>query len=256
VPPQSHRDGLHGRSPVLDHANAHDRAHVEDVRPHTRHFTSGGQDAGRELERFAIEDPYEYPNNRAGKKLGKDKEVNKRPVSDTNSDIEAFRKADETGPAQKKRKLDRNAGSGHESVANPADNLSASAAVLKLTSSRLKGKGKQFQREASSDSLSLTPKSVRAKGSKKKLGASEPDPELASHPPSLSGDVTPTILPSRPASPLAITSTFVYELGEDIPPLKKAKKMDENAMIKRVKALEETQRKVWTNIARRDITKV
>jgi DNA helicase INO80 len=45
----------------------------------------------------------------------------------------------------------------------------------------------------------------------------------------------------------------VYELDEIVPPLKRAKKIDENAMAKRLKNLEEPQKKVWTNIARRDI---
>ena len=38
--------------------------------------------------------------------------------------------------------------------------------------------------------------------------------------------------------------------------LKKAKRIDDAGMWKRVKTLEEAQRKVWTNIARRDIVKV
>jgi DNA helicase INO80 len=40
-----------------------------------------------------------------------------------------------------------------------------------------------------------------------------------------------------------------------IPPLKKAKKVDGATMLKRIKALEETQRKVWKNIARKEIPK-
>jgi hypothetical protein len=41
-----------------------------------------------------------------------------------------------------------------------------------------------------------------------------------------------------------------------IPPLKKAKKVDDTTMLKRIKTLEEAQRKVWKNIARREIPKV
>jgi hypothetical protein len=40
-----------------------------------------------------------------------------------------------------------------------------------------------------------------------------------------------------------------------IPPLKRAKKVDEATMLKRIKALEESQRKVWKNIARKEIPK-
>ena len=112
-----------------------------------------------------------------------------------------------------------------------------------------------MHREASYDSLSLTPKPLRKKVSKKKFGlASEIELESGSRAPSASADVTPAI--SRPVSPVVAPSTFVYELDEQIPPLRKAKKMDDSAVMKRVKALEEAQRKVWTNIARRDIAKV
>jgi DNA helicase INO80 len=40
-----------------------------------------------------------------------------------------------------------------------------------------------------------------------------------------------------------------------IPLLKRAKKVDEATMLKRIKALEESQRKIWKNIARREIPK-
>ncbi|KAJ7597201.1 SNF2 family DNA-dependent ATPase [Mycena floridula] len=72
------------------------------------------------------------------------------------------------------------------------------------------------------------------------------------HPPSVS-DITPSI--SRPSSP-APTASVIFELDETIPPMRKAKKMDDGAITKRLRALEEAQRKVWTNIARRDVAKV
>ena len=50
--------------------------------------------------------------------------------------------------------------------------------------------------------------------------------------------------------------TMVYELDEQMPPLKQAKKVDDSILIKCIKTLEETQKKVWTNLARRDIVKV
>ncbi|KAG2753873.1 hypothetical protein P692DRAFT_201890414 [Suillus brevipes Sb2] len=64
-------------------------------------------------------------------------------------------------------------------------------------------------------------------------------------------DITPSA--SRPVSPALTATSVVYELDEIVPPLKRAKKIDENAMAKRLKNLEEPQKKVWTNIARRDI---
>lgn len=80
----------------------------------------------------------------------------------------------------------------------------------------------------------------------------ELDIPLISHPPS--GDITPSI--SRPSSPTLNVATVIYGLDEIVPPLRKAKKMDNGAAQKRVRALEEAQKKVWTNIARRDVAKV
>ncbi|KAF7311017.1 SNF2 family helicase ATPase [Mycena chlorophos] len=61
------------------------------------------------------------------------------------------------------------------------------------------------------------------------------------------GQRLPRLPPSAP---------FYFELGEEVPPLKKAKKVDDGVMVKRIKTLEESQRKVWTSIARRDVAKV
>jgi DNA helicase INO80 len=64
---------------------------------------------------------------------------------------------------------------------------------------------------------------------------------------------------SRAASPAPSVSSQVYpmyELGEPIPQLKRARKVDEMTMAKRLRNLEEAQKKVWTNIARKDIVKV
>jgi DNA helicase INO80 len=98
-----------------------------------------------------------------------------------------------------------------------------------------------------------TSKGARKRPGPKKKAGMDVELQLSSHPPSLY-DGTPSL--SRPASPIAGLVTVVYELDEDVPPLKKAKKMDDSAMIKRVKALEEGQRKVWMNIARREVAKV
>jgi chromatin-remodeling ATPase INO80 len=242
-------DGFREPSPILEYASEYERSQDDGgVRPVGR-FGSGAEDAAHELERSVLEDY--YPDRRARQKYNKGKELSKRPASDTNSDFDVPKKSDKTGPALKKRKLDKDAESNvdvHEQ-SNATDGLSSS------TVSKLKGKDRQIQREGSYDSLSLTPKPLRMKASKKKFGlVSEFDLESGSLAPSASADVTPAI--SRPASPAVAPSAFVYELDEQIPPLKKAKKMDESAIMKRVKALEEAQRKVWTNIARRDIAKV
>ncbi|KAJ3895043.1 SNF2 family DNA-dependent ATPase [Lentinula edodes] len=92
-------------------------------------------------------------------------------------------------------------------------------------------------------------------GPKKKVPiAPELVQEMPSVPPSVAGDVTP--IASRAATPAPVHSGVIFEMDEVIPSLKKAKKMDDSAIQKRVKALEDAQRKVWTTIARRDVVKV
>jgi chromatin-remodeling ATPase INO80 len=69
------------------------------------------------------------------------------------------------------------------------------------------------------------------------------------------GDTTKP--PSRPPTPtLANGSMVVFELGEHVPPMKRARNVDDLTMMKRIRTLEEQQRKVWTAIARRDIPRV
>ena len=202
-----------------------------------RRFNAGAEDAAFELERTVLQD---YQKSKT------DDNNRKRPVpgpgSDLESDMDISKTADGiSAPAIKKRKLEN-------------DDIEESIS-LKF-SSKNKGKGKQAQRETSPDSVSLTSKLTRKKpGPKKRVGlALELDNERPSQPSSLMGDVTPVV--SRPTSPALTHTTMVYELDEQIPPMKKAKKVDDNAMIKRIKSLEEAQRKVWTNIARRDVAKV
>lgn len=92
-------------------------------------------------------------------------------------------------------------------------------------------------------------------GPKKKVPiAPELAQEMPSVPPSVAGDITPNA--SRAATPAPAHSGVIFEMDEVIPSLKKAKKMDDSAVQKRVKALEDAQRKVWTTIARRDVVKV
>ncbi|KAF7303328.1 SNF2 family helicase ATPase [Mycena kentingensis (nom. inval.)] len=86
---------------------------------------------------------------------------------------------------------------------------------------------------------------------KKKATGMEVD--HASQAASVASDVTPAL--SRPPSPPSV-APFYFELNESIPPIKKAKKVDDGVMMKRIKTLEESQRKVWTSIARREVAKV
>jgi hypothetical protein len=124
------------------------------------------------------------------------------------------------------------------------------------TSTKSKGKGKAA-REKSPDSVSTATKGSRKKALPKKKLAIPPDTldalGLASASASASADMTPNT--SRPPSPTMSSSIF-YELDQTIPPLKRAKKIDDAAMLKRMRTLEEAQRKAWYNIARRDVAKV
>ncbi|KAF5356342.1 hypothetical protein D9756_003876 [Leucocoprinus leucothites] len=217
------------------------------------------EDAAHELERSVYEDSgpgFDDAFPVPSKDKGKAKEAPKRPVpsaeSDSGSDLEIPRKGDSSGPAHKKRKIDKDAAS----VADDFEKSMVDAPLtLKVPGTKPKGKDKQT-REPTPESVSATPKGGRKKAvQKKKLGLGpELEAEIASHPPSVAGDATPTY--SRPVSPAPTISSVVYELDEPIPPLKKAKKVDDASMLKRVKMLEEAQRKVWTNIAKRDVAKV
>jgi DNA helicase INO80 len=178
-------------------------------------------------------------------------------LSDGSSDRDGSIQKDRT-VAAKKRRITSDLVDELDAPLN-ADHLSASALRALPSSARAKGKSKLVtQRELSHDSVSLTPAGRRRRSApRRKLDHLAPDRiDLLglSHPgASASGEASPAF--SRPASPATVMS-IVYELDEPIPLLKRAKKIDDGAMLKRVKALEETQRKVWVNIARRDIPKV
>lgn len=208
---------------------------------------AGAEDAARELEDSLLgtrpksmrKDPLKRPAEGA--------------LSDISSDLEVPIPMDK--PTNKKRRMDKDATAIADELERAVDDASLSPTKTALP--KAKGKVKYPQlREASVDStsnLSLTPKGRKKTAAKKKLDALLIDHGSAAG--SVNGDATPSA--SRPVSPaLTATSTVVYELDEVVPPLKRAKKMDENAMVKRLKTLEETQRKAWTNIARRDIAKV
>lgn len=173
-------------------------------------------------------------------------------------------------PPTKKRRLEKEAASVADDVERalldvaPQQPPPASAPVKPP---KAKGKAKQLQaaeelqREPSMDSVSASapPTKPRKKpGPKKKLGlAPEVESEIAaassavaagtaslngSGPPSVSGDVTPSF--SRATSPVPGVMSTLYDLDDPIPPLKKAKKIDDIAMVKRIKTLEDAQKKV------------
>lgn len=222
------------------------------ARRERRNSNASAEDAVNEFERYLFGDS----------RKGKGTETRKRAVPDvpsySGSDLESPRQEGSALPPIKKRKLDNGAAHFAEGVERPVGVDIFSAPPVKAPISlKGKGKGKQAQRELSHDSVSVTPKLPRKKpGPKKKLGL-ELESDTVPHPPSILsilGEITPTL--SRPTSPGPASIAVIYELEEYVPPLKKAKKIDDNAMIKRIKSLDDAQRKVWTNIARRDVAKV
>lgn len=265
LPPQTIDDDLlstlpHGSPPLSNYY---------DMDPADNGFyTPDAEDVARELEESVLGVPPPPLHHLHDK--GKGRQSVKRPaagtVSDGSSDLEVptglWR--DKSGHALKKRKVDMDA-------ADMADELERAITGEQLGMSpkksglsvKGKGKAKQFPlREGSPDSASTVAKVPRKRGPPRKKLDNLLAPETlellrsGSMAPSISGDVTPAI--SRPPSPVLPSSgwSVVYELNEAIPLLKRAKKIDETAMLKRVKTLEEAQRKVWTNIARRDVAKV
>ena len=204
-----------------------------------RRFNAGSEDAALELERTVLQD-YPLPKQRDdGRKRG--------PGSDLESEMDNSKIGDiVSAPANKKRRLDNDG----IAISNGVD---FSMAQESKSFSKTKGKGK---REMSPESASMALRPGRKRpGPKKRVGLLELDNEQGRpSPSSLMGDLTPAV--SRPTSPSLTQTPMVYELDEPIPPMKKAKKVDDNAMMKRIKSLEEAQRKVWTNIARRDVAKV
>ena len=267
-PPEDDRVSmLHMVSPRAEHANGYDYGvdggDFAEYPGHHLGFGAGAEDAARELEESILGASYGLLGGSGLRDKGKGRGSGKRQAldaaSDASSDLEVpmSHKKTRGGPANKKRKLERG-------IYDPTDDLDKGdrlslGSKLPGSFAKLKDKGKQIQhRELSYDSVSVTPKASRKKpGPRKKHDTLPPETlellGLASGPTSISGDVTPSL--SRPASP-ALTTSIVYELDEVIPALRKAKKVDDVAMFKRIKALEEAQRKVWTNIARRDVAKV
>lgn len=229
-------------SPSSDYEIGHPDFHASDS------ITFVGEDGGRDFVDSI------QSSRRKGK--GKGKEAAKRPpvaASDSDSDLDIPMSA--MRPPQKKRRLDKDGAIVAEDQRSVDEPISVSSPAHKLlVNARGKGKGKQ--REQSADSVSATPRGRKKPGPRKNLPpATQGLLGISSGAPSVSGEVTPSA--SRPPSPaLTSVSATLYELDEAIPPLKKARKVDDAAMAKRVKNLEEAQRKVWMNIARRDVAKV
>lgn len=272
----------------------HDFMHTDDAGPSSSH--AGAEDAARELEESLLGPSGGTTTTfsiTTGKPRGKGRQIRKRPVaarsvaSDDSSDPDI--PISQMGPSRKRRRVankdkekdkDRDAEAAAEDLERSVTGDSASTVVamphaVKSLISAGRGKGKGKQREQSIESGSATPKGRKKGGPRKKLDTLPPSTQevlglgvgglsgigsaggsgMHSASVSVAGDITP--VGSRPASPaLTNVSATVYELDESIPPLKKAKKVDDVSMWKRVRGLEEAQKKVWTNIARRDVVKV
>ena len=203
--------------------------------------------------------PEPAPTTTKRKGKGKDAASKRVPAagSESESDGPLSRR-----PPHKKRRVDKDEAADDDVrslLGESASAVGASPANKLLSNAKGRGKGKQREQSTDSVSAAATPKGRKKPGPRKKLDNLPPATQeslgVGSAAPSVSGDVTPSA--SRPPSPtLTSISAKVYELDEAIPPLKRARKVDDHAMAKRVRNLEEAQRKVWMNIARRDIAKV
>ncbi|KAI0307777.1 SNF2 family N-terminal domain-containing protein [Multifurca ochricompacta] len=223
---------------------------------------NGAEDAARELEESVLGSSTPSKGKRKSGETKKHSYVASDPSS-SDLDIPIAR---DQGRANKRRKLRKDSditADLERSIAEDQRSVASAQDVQKPAPSvkaKRKGKARQGIREHSVDSVSATPKASRKRpAARRKLDAIAPQTleslGLGSAPASIAGDLTPG--GSRPPSPtLTATSATVFEMDTVIPPLKKAKKVDDATMLKRIKALEETQRKVWKNIARREIPKV
>lgn len=231
--------------------------------PSTQRFhgqENGAEDAARELEESVLGSS--TPSK--GKRKTVQTKKNSYAASDASSSDLEIPAVREQGRSNKRRKtgkepditadLERSIAEDQRSVASIQD-IQKSASSVK---GKGKGKGKPAIREQSVDSVSTTPKVSRKRSARRKIDTIASQTletlGLGSAPASVAGDLTPG--GSRPPSPtLTATSATVFDMDTIIPPLKKAKKVDDTTMLKRIKTLEEAQRKVWKNIARREIPK-
>lgn len=185
----------------------------------------------------------------------------------TENDVDSVMvKTEADGPSSRKRKLDE-----IEEIHSDAPSSVAVPAKKKV--------GRQKKVPTGDEG----PKAPRKRGPRKTkttpvTGSKLPseEPQHPQHPqphsyqnrlsPSIAGsvgfsvDVTP--IPSTPSSPtLTVISNMVYgpgfwPLDEPVPSLKKSKKLEPSQAARRVVALEESQRRVWLNIARKDVVRV
>lgn len=258
--PQSVEDDL--LSTLRQTSPGHD-VHDDDNFLVTQRFhaqENGAEDAARELEESVLGLP--TPSKGKRKTVESKKQSFASDASSSDLDVSVAR---DQSRANKRRKLGKDSditADLERSIAEDQGSVASAQDAQKptpSTKSKNKGKGKLGNREQSVDSVSATPKAARKRpGTRRKLDAIAPQTletlGLASAPPSVAGDLTPG--GSRPPSPtLTATSATVFEMDMVIPPLKKAKKVDDATMLKRIKTLEESQRKVWKNIARREIPK-
>jgi chromatin-remodeling ATPase INO80 len=258
--PQSVDDEL--LSTIRQASPGHDFRDADDS-PATQRFDAqenGAEDAARELEESVLGPS--TPSKGKRKNVESKKQSFASDASSSDLDVPIAR---DHGRANKRRKLGKDSditADLERSIAEDQRSVASAQDAQKPTPStkaKSKGKGKLGIREHSVDSVSATPKTSRKRpGVRRKLDAIAPQTletlGLGSAPPSIAGDLTPG--GSRPPSPtLTATSATVFEMDMVIPPLKKAKKVDDATMLKRIKALEETQRKVWKNIARKEIPK-
>jgi DNA helicase INO80 len=229
--------------------------------PSTQRFQgheNGAEDAARELEESLLGSS---TPSRGKRRIVQAKKHSYAASDASSSDLDIPVVRDQ-GRSNKRRKtgkepditadLERSIAEDQRSITSLQDTHKSIASVK----AKGKGKSKLGNREQSVDSVSTTPKTPRKRNARRKIDAIALESlGLGSAPASVAGDLTPS--GSRPPSPtLTATSATVFEMDMIIPPLKKAKKVDDATMLKRIKTLEEAQRKVWKNIARREIPKV
>lgn len=238
---------MRGGSPSVGSADGFELHHYS--------YANGAEDAANELEESLL-----------GAGRIKNKLPRKRAAAGESSDDSSEADipiAARHGPLSKKRKLAKGPTPGslesHTHTLYPQDMASMTGTIPLPLKSHLsnKGKGKGKQREGSIESASTaTPRGRKKPGPKKTLLSQTQEAlSLDMTSASASRDITPSA--SRAPSPTLTNepSTF-YDLDDTIPALKKARRIDDAGMWKRVRALEEAQRKVWTSIAKRDVVKV
>ena len=217
-------------------------------------YNAANEEAARELEESVLGPPALPSNQLDARKRNAD-----AILSDASSDLEVpTSRRNGVDIPSKKRRLDVDDDITDElerSIAGDDQSIS-SALTRRPLVPKTKGKGRMTPVPSiPPGSVDMGTKSRKKPGPKRKVGdiyglGLQSVPSATA---SVAGDVTP--IPSVPPSP-ALSATMIYEIGNIIPPMKRAKRVDEQTMIKRIASLEEAQRKVWLNISRRDVAKV